>query len=313
MSLTRKLLRRMLDHRWASALLLQPVYLLRFIYRGMREGSLGFTRYYPGYHGSTIPSLRELRKGVAPAIPDGVDGIDLNTSSQLALLETFSEYYPQFQPNAEPAADRLYHHANALFGFNDGFVLYAMLRHFKPRKVVEVGSGYSSGLMLDTAAEHLPEAEFTFIDPYSTTILEVLKSQPPGRYRLLREDIRTVPLSEFAGLREGDIVFIDTSHVVKAGSDLTTIFSRILPSLPAGVLVHIHDIFYPWEYPMSWLEEGRAYNETYFVRAFLQFNSAFEILYFNHYMETRHRDEIDRRLPGFFKDVGRSLWLRKTR
>ena len=184
MSQSRRALNTLLRHRWLSALLLHPVYLLRFAYRGWREGSLGFTRYYPGYHGSTLPSLRELRSQTAEPQPDGTDGIDLRVDAQREMLHTLTPYYADFKPSPKPNTGRLYHHDNPLFGFNDGFVLYAMLRHFRPRKVVEVGSGYSSGLMLDTASEFLPDAEFTFIDPYSTTILDVLKSQPPGRYRL---------------------------------------------------------------------------------------------------------------------------------
>ena len=295
-----------------------PFWIVRFLYAAVREGSLAYLRFQPGYHGSTIPSRRflvENRERLFRPQPVN-DGIDLNRSAQGALLQEIIPYFSDFDPPEFPVPNRLYHYNNAMYGFSDAFVLYAMLRHFAPRHVIELGSGYSSGLMLDTASSYLPETRFTFVDPYSTTIQEVIARHTSDNYRLMRTPAQDLDVALFRSLGANDILFIDTSHSVKIGSDLCTIFFEILPSLAPGVLVHIHDIYYPWEYPEEFVMAGRTYNEIYFVRAFLQFNSAFEILYNSAQMEEEHPEVFTEHMPGYFKPTGhprsQSLWLRRV-
>jgi predicted O-methyltransferase YrrM len=287
-------------------------YFARFVFYAVKENSVFFFRYYPGYHGSTIPSLRRL-SGIAGAEPDRdvADGIRLNEDKQLALIGEIFDYYQDFRPSRTKAADRLYFYENSMFGFNDGFALYCFIRKFKPARIVEVGSGYSSALMIDVCRDISPTTTLTFIDPYSTKILEVLRGTPRPTIDYLRQEVQTVGLECFQALDANDILFIDTSHVLKIGSDLSAIFFRILPSLKPGVLVHIHDIWYPFEYPQDMILEGCSYNEAYFVRAFLQYNTGFEILFFGSFLESRHKEAFAR-LPGYFKDTGKSLWLRKV-
>lgn len=198
-----------------------------------------------------------------------------------------------------------------MFGFNDAFFLTCFLKEFKPKKVIEIGSGFSSGLMLDAAQNEGSDTEFIFIDPYSKNITEILKNKPDGKYVHVREEIQDVDLNLFSHLNENDILFVDSSHVIKIGSDLSTILFKILPALNKGVIIHFHDIWYPWEYPKEIITEGRAYNEIYAVRAFLQFNSSFEILFFNSYAEYAYKDLIESQMKNFFKSTGKSLWLRK--
>jgi hypothetical protein len=198
-----------------------------------------------------------------------------------------------------------------MFGFADGLILWAFLCHFKPSRVIEVGSGFSSALMLDYAQAFAPATHFTFIDPYSTNIIAVLGSNPEGHYALIRKPVQEVDLAIYLQLQKDDILFIDSSHVLKIGSDLSTILYSILPSLQAGVIVHFHDIYYPFEYHEAELLEGRAWNEIYLVRAFLQFNSSFEILFFNSFIEKMHGDKLAEKLPNYSRSTGNSLWLRK--
>ncbi len=110
----------------------------------------------------------------------------------------------------------------------------------------------------------------------------------------------------------GDVVFIDSSHVVKIGSDVAYILFHILPELQPGVIVHFHDILWPFEYPEDWLCEGRAWNEAYVLRAFLQFNEAFDILYFNSYIWHHHAERLQQKMPLCMKNPGGSIWLQKT-
>lgn len=320
LGMTRSFASRLVQSSTLRSLIVVPFWALRFFFFAVKERSLPFLRFYPGYHGSTIPSgsfLRSNRDRLFASATAAKDGVDLGQEAQAALLDEFIQYYPTFNPPELPAIGNLYHYSNSMFGFSDAFILYSILRKFKPAGVIEVGSGHSSALMLDVAKEHLPSTSFTFIDPYSETIQQVLAQRPEGTYRLIREQIQDVDPAMVAELNAGDILFIDTSHAVKIASDLSTIFFSLLPALKKGVLVHIHDIAFPWEYSEEMVMSGRTYNEIYFVRTFLQFNDSFEILYFNSQMEFLHKKDIERRMPGYFKSSGhkdgQSLWLRKVR
>ena len=120
----------------------------------------------------------------------------------------------------------------------------------------------------------------TFIEPFPDRLRRILRSGDE-RHTLLTMPVQDVPLRHFTGLETNDILFIDSSHVVKIGSDVNWLLTNVLPALNRGVIVHIHDIFWPFGYPDAWLVEGRAWNEVYVVQAFLQFNSAFDVLWFS--------------------------------
>jgi predicted O-methyltransferase YrrM len=313
---SKALFRTLKQNPLLSVLALQPFWMVRFIYHAIRERSGWFFRYYPGYHGSTIPSRKYLamnRARLFKNTPFENDGIALNRENQRALLDDFVGFYPDFAPAAQSKDGQLYYYENDMFGYNDAFFLYAMFRTFKPRRVIEVGSGFSSALMIDVSKQLLPNTHFTFIDPYSERIQKVLSTKPEGSYELIRKEAQQIPLDTYSALEENDLLFIDTSHAMKIGSDLSTFIFSVLPVLKPGVIVHFHDIWHPWEYPEDMVMEGRNYNEIYFVRAFLQFNDAFEIVFFNSQMEHEHRDFIEQKMPGFFKCTGKSLWLRKTK
>ncbi|MFC1837839.1 class I SAM-dependent methyltransferase, partial [Thermodesulfobacteriota bacterium] len=277
------------------------------------EKSLWFYRYYPGHYGSTIPSGRFIKENETELFTSKVrlDGIDLNESRQFELLQEFVSYYPEFTPSENKISSQRYYYNNAMFGFNDGFVLSSFLRKFKPAKVIEIGSGFSSALMLDTAESLSHATDFVFIDPYTDNFENLQLNVSQSNYKIIRNPIQDIDLDLFSELHENDILFVDSSHVLKIGSDLSYIFFSILPSLQKGVIVHIHDIWWPYEYPLFMINEGRIWNEIYFVRSFLQYNSAFEILCYNSFLEWKHKDYIKDSMPGYFKDTGKSLWLKK--
>jgi hypothetical protein len=105
------------------------------------------------------------------------------------------------------------------------------------------------------------------------------------------------------------MLFIDSSHVSRIGSDVNQLFLEVIPSLPAGVHVHIHDIFYPFEYPRRWIYRGRAWNESYLLRALLINNDHLQISWFNSYLAHRHRETLAAALPQWGVDPGSSIWL----
>jgi hypothetical protein len=129
--------------------------------------------------------------------------------------------------------------------------------------------------------------------------------------RLLQSKVQDVPLSTFDALQAGDILFIDSSHVSKVASDVNHVLFNVLPRLASGVLVHFHDVYYPFEYPRFVHYQGIAWNEAYLLRAFLSFNSAFEVVLFNTYLETAHPELVYEAMPLCRKNPGGSLWIRR--
>jgi hypothetical protein len=187
-----------------------------------------------------------------------------------------------------------------------------MIRHVKPKKIIEVGSGYSSAAALDTDELFFDNAiKCTFIEPYPELLLSLMKEGDKDRATIISSKLQSVSLNVFSELSAGDILFIDSTHVSKTNSDVNYVFFELLPSLAEGVYIHIHDIMFPFEYPKEWVYEGRAWNEAYLLRAFLQYNSTFEIVFFYNFLQYFHRERFADAMPLILKNPGGSIWLRK--
>jgi predicted O-methyltransferase YrrM len=189
-----------------------------------------------------------------------------------------------------------------------------MLRLERPQRVVEVGSGYSSALMLDVAERFLPHAPvFTFIDPYAERLRGLLHRGDQSKVEVLEQPAQAAPRELFESLNPGDVLFVDSSHVAKMASDVNYLVFEVLPALRPGVLCHFHDVLYPFEYPADWALrwKGFAWNEAYLLRAFLSFNREFEIVAFNSYLEQCHRERLAAAAPVALLSRGQSLWLRR--
>jgi len=176
---------------------------------------------------------------------------------------------------------------------------------------VEIGSGFSSALMLDLRESLFHDLQLTFVEPYPVTLKRLMRPPDWDRCEIIEKSVQVVPLELFQRLEAKDVLFVDSSHVLKIGSDLSKIFFLILPALRSGVLIHIHDMFWPFEYPKNMIAEGLNWNELYIVRSFLQHNDAFEILFFSSYLEIAHKSELDKNLKDYSEHTGNSLWLRK--
>jgi predicted O-methyltransferase YrrM len=273
-------------------------------------------RFPSGHFYSPIPSLPDIRERDAAIFdhwPPELPGIDLNVEGQLALLDAFGPYYREIPFTAEKKEGLRYYFANRLYSYSDAIFLYCMIRHFEPRRIVEVGCGFSSAVMLDTNDAFFGGAiDLTFVDPDPKVLRKLLKPGDEGKVRLVRDIVQNVPLSTFEALEAGDILFVDSSHVSKTGSDLNRMIFEVLPRLARGVLVHFHDVFYPLEYPREMVYQGIAWNEAYLLRAFLQYNSAFQVAFFNTYLETFHRERVYSAMPLCEKNPGGSIWLRRV-
>jgi len=269
----------------------------------------------PGHFYSPIPDLADVARdrhrifgGEVREIP----GIDMRDEAQRELLATFVPYYDDMPFTDGPTDGLRYHYENPAYSYSDAIILHCMIRHARPARIIEVGSGYSSCMILDTDERWFEGSiATTFIEPYPELLRSLLRSDDQAR--ILPERLQDVDLDEFRRLAADDILFIDSTHVSKVGSDVNRLVFDILPILAPGVYVHVHDIHFPFEYPEVWIEEGRAWNEAYLLRAFLQFNAAFEVVLMSTYVAQFHRDFVAEHLPLCLRNPGGSLWLRRRK
>ena len=141
--------------------------------------------------------------------------------------------------------------------------------------------------------------------------MRLFKEGDREQVRLIDSKIQEVPSEVLLTLESGDFLFVDSSHVVKCGSDLQVLMFEILPRLQPGVYVHFHDVFYPFDYPCEWLMEGRYWNENYFLRAFLSYNSEWSIKFFNTYVHFMYGDLIREKMPLCARNPGGSLYIQR--
>ena len=269
----------------------------------------------PGHFYSPIPDLVEikLREGEIWATHRELPAINWNEQGQVSLLQNiFPQYVQDINFSVSPPENgAVYYYQNDQFPALDAEVLYCILRYFRPARMIEIGSGFSSLITAQVNRDNLHlQLHFTCIEPYPR---QFLLDGVDGISELLIQKVQNVPIDYFSSLNEGDVLFIDSSHVSKVGSDVNYVFFEILPRLKKGVLVHIHDIFLPDDYPKKWvIEEGRHWNEQYLVRAFLEFNSAFDIYWAANFMAKYHGALVTSVFSRFPRlGGGGSLWLRK--
>jgi predicted O-methyltransferase YrrM len=267
-----------------------------------------------GHYNSPLPDLGEVERRADLLFATdvgGVPGVDLRAQAQLELLGQFARYAGEFDWPAQAGEGFRYHRENPWFEIGDALSLYFVLRHFTPRRVVEVGSGFSSALMLDVNDRFLDGAvRFTFVEPFPERLHSLLRDTDRERVRIHETAVQEVPLEAFEALEAGDVLFVDSSHVSRIGSDVNRLVFDVLPRLASGVLVHVHDVLWPFEYPKKWVMRGCAWNEAYLLRAFLQYNDRFEIALFNSYLAQRHRAALEAVAPDFLESPGGSLWMR---
>ena len=271
--------------------------------------------YPPGHFYSPVISIEDIKNKQSGiwkhAETDGIQGIDLEMNKQKELVESFSQYYKDLPFSIEKSNKTRYYFENDYYSYTDGIVLYSMIRHFKPKRIIEIGSGFSSAIMLDTNELFFSgEIDLTFIEPYPGRLKSLFTKNDKKQDLIIQRDVQTVSLDEFKKLKAGDILFVDSTHVVKTGSDVNYILFEILPVLNSGVLIHFHDVFYPFEYPKEWVFQGRNWNEDYFLKAFLMYNKNFKIILFSHYLHERHK-EVFKEIPLTYKNKGGNLWLEK--
>jgi len=269
-----------------------------------------------GHYYSPVVSVEEATKDqerIWREQPE-VRGIDFNERGQRQILKSFPKYLQDYRYSDDPPDDATgaaYYHNNPQFGWLDSRALFVMLRRLRPKTMIEVGSGFSSLLTADVNRRFRKgKMHFTCIEPYPAPFLV---QGVEGINAVIPQRVQDVPVSLFERLYSGDVLFIDSSHVAKTGSDVNHLVFEVLPRLRKGVVVHFHDIFLPGDYLKEWvLVEGRSWNEEYLVRALLMFNSTFTVLFGSMYAYMCLPELLTQALSGQYF-IGGSLWVRKAR
>jgi hypothetical protein len=238
--------------------------------------------------------------------PSELVGINMNDAVQLDLLRNhFTKFRGEYNnvPAEPPPAQR------RPFRGVDVLVAYCMVRYFQPQLTIEVGSGWSS-LVLGQAAAKNNNSALICIDPF---LSDFVRKGFPGLQSSIEKKVQDIDLEFFSQLGSGDVLFIDSSHTVKIGGDVNYLFLEVLPRLRPGVIVHVHDIFLPFEYRRDWvLDEFRFWSEQYLLQAFLTFNSEFEVLLANSYLNHYHQQDLKAVFPSLPSWAGGSFWMRRT-
>jgi hypothetical protein len=270
-----------------------------------------------GHFYSPYPDQAEIDRRAEAIFDTSKDplGIDLRVDEQFALFDQLATLLEDDLPFPADKGDEFrYYFDNPAYAWSDGMILHAMLRHIRPRRIVEVGSGYSSAMTLDTTERWLDgDVELVFVEPYTELLNSLLRPGDEQRVTVLEQAVQEVDLETFTSLAAGDVLFIDSTHVSKAGSDVNHLYFEVLPRLAEGVWVHVHDIFHPFEYSEAWVREGRAWQEAYVLRALLMFSDTFEIRWFQDYMWQHHRQTLEARLPLMAKNSGGNIWLQRAK
>lgn len=251
---------------------------------------------------SPIPNLEQLPDDIFER-RSRLAGVDLRIEGAIELIEgELAPFIVEMDvPNDGPQPPGTFFLHNENYETVDAELLYAFVRARKPKRVVELGSGFSTLLIGEAARRNLAEGEaieHLAFDPYPRA--QIFGEQPPPPTVFEPLPATEVPPERLAELESGDILFVDTTHTVKLGSDVNHIILDVLPALAPGVLVHFHDIFLPWEYPQVWFEKMDYYwAEQYLLRAFLAFNDAFEVVVPASAVAVEHPDRLDAVVPSF--------------
>src|ERR1041385_6152966 len=232
-----------------------------------------------GHFYSPLPDPEAVGSTNAP-LSGSLLGINLNESTQHQVLLQIRELSQGFEWSEQRQTSLRFHLNQGYLTFSDSLVLFVMLRLYQPRRVIEIGSGFSSALMLDVNDRYLKgETQFTFVDPFPERLKAILREADSSKVHIVSLPVQDVPLAIFEELRSNDILFIDSSHISKVGSDVNHLYFDVLPKIAKGVLIHVHDIHWPFEYPTASIRKGLAWNEAYLLRAFLLFNQDFEVVF----------------------------------
>jgi hypothetical protein len=268
----------------------------------------------PGHYYSPVVNVSELRdsRGSFRTYGD-LNEIDYQLEKQFDFFKRISRHFGSIRFPIQQGPEFRYFFENDFYSYGDALVLSGIITEFRPKRIIEVGSGFSSAVILDTLDWNEFATSCVFVDPYPDRLKSLLRPNDIARVTILELAVQRVDLGAFRELRADDILFLDTTHVLKSGSDVVYELFQILPCLEPGVIIHFHDVFDLFEYPDQWvLSDNRSWNEIYALRAFLANNSRYEIVLLNDAVAKNFGAEVSSISPDFMKNPGGGLWLRKV-
>jgi len=284
----------------------------------LRRGALPM----PVHYHSPVPDLKDLEQRQVWNRRSDLAGIDFRPEAQVAFLRELGQEFGRECDWPLLPSDDLHqlHIKNGNFSYGCAASLHCVLRHFKPRRVIEIGSGNSSlvvaaALSLNSKESATGRGNYTIVDPYPRPIIE---NGLPGLTQLIKERVELLDVGFFNDLRENDVLFIDSGHTVRTGSDVNYLMLEVLPRLSPGVIVHFHDIHLPYEYSRVYATNPQFrmfWTEAYLLQAFLCLNSQFEVLLGLAYLMMDQRDSFQSAFPLYdpieHQDVSGSFWIRR--
>lgn len=241
--------------------------------------------------------------------------IDWNIEGQLRIAEEVGRHVEELRDipmeGPPPRAGRpvSFYWMNGMWNNADAIVQYGLLRSRKPQRVIEIGCGWSSLMMAMALERNGGDTGVTLVEPYPN---EAIFASLPRQWRVEKVMLQRAPLELFETLEAGDVLFYDGSHCAKIGSDVNWFFFRVLPRVKPGVLIHVHDIFFPGEYPEPWIfERCQTWNEQYLLQAFLMHNAQYEVTIANRMLGALHRERVEALYKGIRPAMGASFWMTK--
>jgi len=267
----------------------------------------------PKHYYSTIPDTSKLPISLWEK-EYSMSGIDMNMKHQINMLEKiFPKYASEFNFPDESNEPTKFSFNNAPYVSYDAEVLHSIIREYKPKKIFEIGSGATTLISANACHMNTNGGGVIAHEPFPN---ETLKNYSiPGLLKLDTRKAEEIPVNYFQQLEANDILFIDSTHVIRVGGDVLHLYLEVLPILKSGVLIHIHDILFPKEYFKDWiLNEHHFWNEMYLLQAFLAFNSDFEILWCGSYMHCKYdRAKLKKVFPRYNPSTHfpGSIWLRR--
>lgn len=279
----------------------------------------GYHLLRDGYY-LPIPESRDVGDGFWDSSSEMV-GIEIDDRAALRLIEQdltpyLAEFRETFELHGSPEDGRFYL-LNGMFMAVDAHVYYGLIRSLKPKRIIEIGAGFSTLLACQAVSRNRLEgsdSELIAIEPYPS---EMLQRGGGNLSRLISRKVQTVALEEFECLRAGDVLFIDSSHVLKAGGDVQFEFLELLPRLKPGVYVHVHDISLPRQYPRRFYDHHFYWNEQYLLQAFLTYNHRFEVVWPGNYIMVRYPKRLRSAIPEISETLAKypqtepvSFWMR---
>jgi hypothetical protein len=269
----------------------------------------------PGHFYSPFSSRQDIEEHITrrerQRSKSELPALSIDDRIQLETLDRLKPYYALAPFQSKPVDNLLYSADNPHYSYTDSVILFCMLNHLRPSRLIEIGSGFSTCAILDTNLLSLDSAtQIVSIEPHPE-LLKSLVAKSNDRLTIVESKLQDTDIRIFDQLEAGDVLFVDSTHVSKTGSDVNYIFFEILPRLKAGVVIQIHDIYPDFEYPDAWLREGRSWNEAYILRAFLEYNERFRVLLFLSYMQNAYESWFREHMPDTLRHKGGCFWMEK--